>query len=171
VKLFDSEFEEVGDNVVGQLAIKGPICCCYWNDSVNQGAYVKNGWNVTGDLFRRDEEGHFWYSGRSHDLIITKCGENASAIQLEEMLMKHPSVADVAVIGIKDPKTTLTAIKAYVFPKPAVGHDNLAEELREFARQRTPHEITYFELVDALPKNSNGKKDRSVESQKLKPNL
>ena len=81
----------------GRLAVKGPTGCRYFDDD-RQANYVIEGWNVTGDTYRRDEEGYFWYLARSDDMIISS-GYNIAAPEVENALLAHPAVQDCAVIG------------------------------------------------------------------------
>ena len=62
---------------------------------------MRDGWNLTGDTFVRDDDGYFWYQARSDDMIISS-GYNIAAPEVEEALLKHPAVAECAVIGVPD---------------------------------------------------------------------
>jgi 2-aminobenzoate-CoA ligase len=81
----------------GRLAIKGPTGCRYLDDP-RQADYVQNGWNITGDTYRRDADGYFWYLARSDDMIVSS-GYNIGAPEVENALLAHPAVAECAVIG------------------------------------------------------------------------
>ena len=81
----------------GRLAVKGPTGCRYFDDA-RQADYVQNGWNVTGDTYRADEEGYFWYVARSDDMIISS-GYNIAAPEVENALYAHPAVQECAVVG------------------------------------------------------------------------
>ena len=82
---------------MGRFAIKGPTGCRYLDDP-RQRDYVKNGWNVTGDTYRRDADGYYWYLARSDDMIVSS-GYNIGAPEVENALLSHSAVAECAVIG------------------------------------------------------------------------
>ena len=153
------------DEGTGRLAIKGPTGCRYLDDP-RQRDYVVNGWNVTGDTYRRDADGYYWYLARSDDMIVSS-GYNIGAPEVENALLSHPAVAECAVIGAPCPERG-HKVKAFVVCAAGVsGSDELAAELqshakREIAPYKYPREI---EFVDALPKTATGKL-RRVELRK-----
>ena len=103
------------DEGVGRLAIKGPTGCRYLDDP-RQRDYVENGWNVTGDTYRRDADGYFWYLARSDDMIVSS-GYNIGAPEVENALLSHPAVAECAVIGVPCPERG-QKVKAFVVLAP-----------------------------------------------------
>ena len=120
------------DEGVGRLAIKGPTGCRYLDDP-RQRDYVVNGWNVTGDTYRRDADGYYWYLARSDDMIVSS-GYNIGAPEVENALLSHPAVAECAVIGVPCPERG-QKVKAFVvladFAEPS---DELAEKLQAFVK-------------------------------------
>jgi 2-aminobenzoate-CoA ligase len=156
--------DEVGkpmDEGVGRLAIKGPTGCRYLDDP-RQRDYVINGWNVTGDTYRRDSDGYYWYLARSDDMIVSS-GYNIGAPEVENALLAHPAVAECAVIGVPCPERG-QKVKAFVvladFAEPS---DELSDKLKAFVKDtiapyKYPREI---EFVEALPKTATGKLRRS----------
>ncbi|MGQ0559702.1 MAG: AMP-binding protein [Sphingosinicella sp.] len=144
----------------GRLAVKGPTGCRYFDDQ-RQRDYVVDGWNVTGDTYRKDEEGYFWYLARSDDMIVS-AGYNIAAPEVENALLSHPAVQECAVIGVACEERG-QRVKAFVVA--AAGHgagDDLAEALQAhvkaaIAPYKYPREI---EFVDALPKTVTGKLQR-----------
>ncbi|HEX6072962.1 MAG TPA: AMP-binding protein, partial [Sphingomicrobium sp.] len=94
--VLDVDGKEIGEGV-GRLAVKGPTGCRYLDDP-RQRDYVVNGWNVTGDTYRRDADGYYWYLARSDDMIVSS-GYNIGAPEVENALLAHPAVAECAVIG------------------------------------------------------------------------
>ena len=145
---------------IGRLAVKGPTGCRYLDDD-RQRAYVVNGWNVTGDTYRCDEEGYFFYVARSDDMIVSS-GYNIGAPEVENALCGHPAVQECAVIGIPCPERGMK-VKAFVVAAP--GHEAgavLAKALQDhvkavIAPYKYPREI---EFVSALPKTATGKIQR-----------
>lgn len=115
----------------------------------------ENGWFPTRDIAMLDDEGYLFIGGRSDDTII-RGGENIAPAELEEVLVEHPHVRDVAVVGVEDPQWG-QAIVAVVVPAADVDPD--PEELREFVRKslrgsRTPDEVVFR---DELPTTATGK--------------
>jgi acyl-CoA synthetase (AMP-forming)/AMP-acid ligase II len=115
----------------------------------------ENGWFPTKDIAVLDEDGYLFIGGRSDDTII-RGGENIAPAELEEVLIEHPHVRDVAVVGVEDPRWG-QAIVAVVVPKPGVEPD--PEELREHVRKslrgsRTPDRVVFR---DELPTTPTGK--------------
>ena len=146
---------------IGRLAIKGPTGCRYLDDP-RQRNYVENGWNVTGDTYRRDADGYYWYLARSDDMIVSS-GYNVGAPEVENALLAHPAVAECAVIGVACPERG-QKVKAFIvladFAEPS---GELTEKLQSFVKDQIapykyPREI---EFVDALPKTATGKIRRS----------
>jgi 2-aminobenzoate-CoA ligase len=155
------DFGEPKSEGVGRLAIKGPTGCRYLDDE-RQRKYVVNGWNVTGDTYRRDADGYYWYLARSDDMIVSS-GYNIGAPEVENALLAHPAVAECAVIGAPCPERG-QKVKAFIvladFAEPSA---ELTEKLQSFVKDRIapykyPREI---EFVDALPKTATGKLRRS----------
>jgi 2-aminobenzoate-CoA ligase len=149
------------DEGVGRLAIKGPTGCRYLDDP-RQREYVVNGWNVTGDTYRRDADGYYWYLARSDDMIVSS-GYNIGAPEVENALLSHPSVAECAVIGVPCPERGQKVKAFVVLALDAKGSAELVAELQahskaEIAPYKYPREI---EFVDALPKTATGKLRRS----------
>jgi 2-aminobenzoate-CoA ligase len=144
----------------GRLAVKGPTGCRYFDDE-RQGDYVQHGWNVTGDTYRLDEEGYFWYIARSDDMIVS-AGYNIAAPEVENALYAHPAVQECAVIGAPCEERG-HKVKAFVVLAP--GHeagDALARDLQTHAKvciapYKYPREIVF---VEALPKTATGKLQR-----------
>jgi 2-aminobenzoate-CoA ligase len=146
---------------VGRLAIKGPTGCRYLDDE-RQKNYVENGWNVTGDTYRKDGDGYFWYLARSDDMIVSS-GYNIGAPEVENALLSHPAVAECAVIGVPDTERGQKVKAFVVLSVDAEGSDALVGELQAHAKAQIapykyPREI---EFVEALPKTATGKLRRS----------
>jgi 2-aminobenzoate-CoA ligase len=144
----------------GRLAVKGPTGCRYLNDE-RQTKYVEDGWNVTGDTYRLDEDGYFWFVARSDDMIISS-GYNIAAPEVEGALYGHPSVLECAVVGVPCPERG-QRVKAYVVLAGGDGGSQaLVKSLQDhvkatIAPYKYPREI---EFVTALPKTATGKLQR-----------
>ncbi len=144
----------------GRLAVKGPTGCRYFDDP-RQANYVVGGWNVTGDTYRKDEDGYFWYLARSDDMIISS-GYNIAAPEVENALLGHDAVQECAVVGAPCPERG-QKVKAFVVLAPGyvpdVGMATLLQDhvKAEIAPYKYPREIAF---VDALPRTATGKLQR-----------
>jgi 2-aminobenzoate-CoA ligase len=144
----------------GRLAVKGPTGCRYFDDE-RQSHYVQGGWNVTGDTYRADEDGYFWYVARSDDMIVS-AGYNIAAPEVENALYSHPAVQECAVVGVPCEERG-QRVKAFVVPAPgSEPGEALARALQDhvkaaIAPYKYPREL---EFVDALPKTGTGKLQR-----------
>lgn len=159
-RVVDADGNEVPRGTVGWLAVKGPTGCRYLNDD-RQSRYVKNGWNITGDAYRCDADGYFWYQSRMDDLIVS-AGYNISAPEVEGALLSHYAVADCAVIGRPDAERGQIVKAFVVIRSEARLTSTLAKELQEHVKGliapfKYPRQI---EFVSALPKTLTGKLKR-----------
>ena len=141
----------------GRLAVKGPTGCRYLDDE-RQIKYVRDGWNLTGDTYRKDADGYYWYVARSDDMIVSS-GYNIGAPEVENALLGHPAVAECAVIGVPCPERG-QKVKAFIVLAANLTPDEaLISELKNFVKAtiapyKYPREI---EFVEALPKTATGK--------------
>ena len=158
----EQTLQPVPDGTAGLLAVKGPTGCRYLQLPDRQQQYVRNGWNLPGDIYTRDAEGLFHYQCRNDDLII--CGGiNIAGPEVEGVMLEHPAVAEVAVVASPDELKGMIP-KAFVVLRPShTPTDVLKTELqelvqREIASYKYPRKI---EFVPELPKTSTGKIRRS----------
>ncbi|MDB5364344.1 MAG: 2-aminobenzoate-CoA ligase [Rhodospirillales bacterium] len=160
--ILDDNGDEAAPNVPGRLAVRGPTGCRYLADA-RQANYVANGWNITGDTYHRDEDGYFWYHGRSDDMIVAS-GYNIGGPEVEEALLLHPAVRECAVVGSPDGERGMV-VKAFVcLADDRAADEKLVRELQDFVKAtiapfKYPRRI---EFVDALPRNESGKLQRFV---------
>ncbi|HUQ49036.1 MAG TPA: AMP-binding protein [Gemmatimonadaceae bacterium] len=157
--------DEVGNDVppgsVGRLAVRGPTGCRYLDNISQQKTYVEYGWNLTGDSYKLDADGYFWYQARTDDMIISG-GYNIAGPEVENVLLEHQSVMECAVVGEPDEERG-HIVKAHVVlqsgyqPTP-----ELAKELQEFVKARiAPYKYPRsVEFTDKLPRTSTGKLQR-----------
>ena len=156
----DQDFNEVSDGVHGFLAVKGPTGCRYLNDA-RQSDYAVNGWNITGDIYTRTAEGYFKYESRADDMIISS-GYNIAAPEVENALLMHKGVAEVAVVGLPDDERGMI-VTAYVVLRPEfLGSDAMIKELQDHVKsQIAPYKYPRsIHFVDSLPKTTTGKLQR-----------
>ena len=144
----------------GRLAVRGPTGCRYLEDE-RQAAYVQRGWNLTGDVYRLDEDGRFWFVARSDDMIVSS-GYNIGAPEVENALLGHDAVAEAAVIGAPDAERG-QIVKAFVVlhpgrePSEALRCELQAHVKAVIAPYKYPRAL---EFVDSLPKTQTGKLQR-----------
>lgn len=146
----------------GRLAVKGPTGCRYLADA-RQAAYVVDGWNVTGDSYRLDADGYFWYLARADDMIVSS-GYNIAPPEVEAALAMHASVAECAVIGVPDDARGML-VKAFVVLAPDIeANPELAKLLQDhvkamIAPYKYPREVSF---VATLPRTATGKLQRHL---------
>jgi long-chain acyl-CoA synthetase len=161
--------EELPVGSVGELAIKGPqVFQGYWNRPEESVQTLRNGWLITGDIARMDDDGFFYIVERKKDMIIVG-GYKVFPRDIEEELFKHPKIKDATVIGVPHPKMGEVA-KAFVVLKD--GEKATEEEIVEYVKQhvadyKVPRSV---EFRDALPKTIIGKvlKRQLAEEEKNK---
>jgi len=156
VKVFDSEDRELPTGQMGEIVTRSDLVMKgYWRDPEATAETLRNGWLHTGDLGYMDEKGYLFIMDRSRDLIISG-GENVYPREIEEVLIQHQAVREVAVIGVPDPKWG-EAVKAVVSLAPGqsvTGEDLIAFCKKYIASYKKPQSVDF---VDDLPKNNYGK--------------
>jgi long-chain acyl-CoA synthetase len=148
---------------VGEIAIKGPqVMKGYWKMEEETKKTLINGWLLTGDMGRMDEDGYFYIVDRKKDLIIAG-GYNIYPREVEEVLYEHPAVVEAAVVGVPDPYRGET-VKAYVVLKEDYRGKVTEKEIIEFCKERlAAYKVPKIvEFRDELPKSAVGKILRRV---------
>jgi long-chain acyl-CoA synthetase len=161
LKIVDDVDREVPPGQTGEIVVRGPLVFQgYWKEEELTGYTFREGWHHTGDRGRLDEDGYLWFAGRKAEKeLIKPGGENVYPVEVEKVILEHPGVQEVSVIGVPDPKFG-EAVKAVCVLKPKV---KLTEqELIDFvggriARYKKPGYVTF---ADALPKKEDGSIDR-----------
>ena len=133
---------------------------CYYNNPEASNDSIKNGWLLTGDMARKDDEGFIWLVDRKKDVVISG-GENIYPVQIEDHLSAHPGVKDVAVIGLPDERLGEIAA-AVVEAKPDVEltEAQLEEHCQALPRYKRPRKYIFA----PVPRNATGK----IEKPKLR---
>jgi 2-aminobenzoate-CoA ligase len=158
--ILDQDGHPAAPGEIGRLAVKGPTGCRYLADP-RQADYVCNGWNVTGDAYRMDSDGYFWYCARTDDMIVS-AGYNIAGPEVEEALAQHPAVAECCVVGCDDAERG-QIVKAYVVPADgAVPDEALVRQLQEFVKHSiAPYKYPRaIEFCASLPYTESGKLQR-----------
>ncbi len=146
---------------VGKLAVRGPTGCRYLADEARQARYVQNGWNLTGDAYKMDADGYFWFQARADDMIIS-AGYNISGNEVEEALLDHAKVRECAVVGAPDDERGMI-VKAFVVLRDASqATPETAKELQDFVKAEiAPYKYPRaVEFVADLPRTETGKVQR-----------
>src|SRR5688572_4259075 len=165
VAVIDESGSEVPRGELGEIAVKrnqDPVFFLeYWkNEKATREKFIGD-WGCTGDQGRMDEDGYLWYQGRSDD-VIKSSGYRIGPAEIESCLVKHPAVANAAVIGKPD-ATRGAVVKAFVVLQAGFkGCDELVEEIQNHVRGRlAPYEYPReIEFIDALPMTTTGKVQR-----------
>jgi 2-aminobenzoate-CoA ligase len=160
-KIIDDDGNDAPVGSAGRLAVRGPTGCRYLDNIEQQKKYVHDGWNLTGDSYKLDADGYFWYQARTDDMIISG-GYSIAGPEVENVLLEHPAVMECAVVGEPDEERG-HIVKAYVVLR--AGHDKgpeLAKDLQDFVKARiAPYKYPRrIEFTDTLPRTSTGKLQR-----------
>lgn len=159
--ILSDDYNELPPGAEGHLALKAgwpSMFRTYWKKDDLYKSRFKNGWYITGDKARMDEDGYFWFVGRADDVINT-AGHLVGPFEVESVLIEHPAVAEAGVIGKPDP-LVMEIIKAFVSLKDGFSpSEDLKHEIQKFVKKRLstaayPREI---EFLDSLPKTRSGK--------------
>ncbi|MEV4140241.1 AMP-binding protein [Dactylosporangium sp. NPDC049742] len=156
IRIVDEQFRQVPPGTEGEIIIRGAkISPGYWNDEEANRRTRRDGWFLTGDVGRVDEDGYLWFVDRRTDLIKSG-GENVAGAEIERVIAQHPDVAEVAVIGVPDPQWDEVP-KAFVILRD--GATSTGEDIRSHCRAnlagfKVPK---YVDVVESLPRNDSGK--------------
>lgn len=158
VELADGQVTVLPPGAIGRMAVRGPTGLTYWNRPELQARDVVQGWTLSDDLIRYDEAGHVHYLGRT-DYMISTAGFKVAPVEVEEVMARHPAVAEVAVVPAPCPVRQQKVV-AFVALRP--GHapgPELARALQAFTKAelvayKAPRHV---EFVAALPRDHVGK--------------
>ena len=157
-KIVGSDGNVVPDGDIGTLWVKGDSAAiCYWQAHEKSKEVLRGDWVVSGDLFRRDAEGYFYYAGRADDMLKVG-GIWVSPLEVESCLLRHPNVLETAVVGYEDEDGLVKSL-AFVVLKGAEASEELARAIIEHAKSLLVHYKAprRVEFVAALPRSDRGK--------------
>ncbi len=160
-KIIDKKGNELPNNEVGRLAVRGITGCKYLNRDDKQKEYVENKWNITGDIFKKDDDGFYWFVARGDDMIISS-GYNIAAIEVESVLLTHDAILECAVVGVPDHERG-TLVCAYVVLKDfGKANDAMAKSIQDwFKATAAPYKYPrIIRFLESLPKTETGKIQR-----------
>lgn len=160
-KIVDEAGNVIEQGKVGELCVRGPgVMTCYYHDPKATAEVMKDGWLFTGDMAMQDEDGFYFLVDRKKDVIISG-GENIYPVQIEDFLRAYPSVKDVAVIGMPDPR--LGEITAAII-EIKEGFTCTEEEIRQFCNKLPRYKRPVRVIFHDIPRNPTGK----IEKPKLR---
>jgi acyl-CoA synthetase (AMP-forming)/AMP-acid ligase II len=162
-KIIDENGIPVEQGSVGELCVKGPgVMKCYYKNPEDSAAVLKDGWLLTGDMARQDEDGFIFLVDRKKDVIVSG-GENIYPVQIEDFIRANNKVKDVAVIGMPDKR--LGEITAAII-EIKEGMECTEEEIERFCldmpRYKRPKKIIFAEI----PRNATGKIEKPALRRK-----
>ncbi len=160
-KIIDEDGNELPTNVSGRLAVRGITGCKYLNREDKQIEYVEKGWNITGDIFRKDDEGYLWFVARGDDMIISS-GYNIAAIEVESVLLTHEDILECAVVGLPDEERGMLVCAHIVLKDKHKATDAMKNRIQHWFKEvAAPYKyprVLYF--TEELPKTETGKIQR-----------
>jgi benzoate-CoA ligase len=167
-EVIDAEGRRLPAGEMGTLRVRGDSAAlCYWQAHEKSKQTFAGDWCTTGDQFHADDEGYFWYHGRTDDMLKVS-GVFVAPAEIENCLLQHEAVLEAAVVG-HDAGDGLIKPKAFLVLRE--GHapgEELAQSVKEFVKSRLAlyKYPRHVEFVDSLPKNDRGKIDRKKLKEK-----
>jgi len=161
-RLVDEHGQTVPQGELGDLIVRGDSTCAfYWNRHEQTKDTIAGHWIRTGDKYQQDEDGYFWFAGRSDDMLKVG-GIWVSPAEVEHLLLEHPAVQACAVTGREDRDGLVKPVAHVVVREGIASGAELGGELQQFARQRLAEykRPRWIEFVDALPVTATGKIQR-----------
>ena len=160
-KIIDNKGNELPRNEAGRLAVRGITGCKYLNREDKQKEYVENGWNITGDIFKQDNDDYFHFVARGDDMIISS-GYNIAAIEVESVLLTHKDILECAVVGLPDTERGMLVCAHIVMKQHNKATDEMKAHIQHWFKEvAAPYKyprVIYF--VEELPKTETGKIQR-----------
>ncbi|HXO33387.1 MAG TPA: benzoate-CoA ligase family protein [Candidatus Acidoferrales bacterium] len=161
-RIVDDNNREVPQGNIGNLVVRADsVCACYWNQHEKTKDTIEGHWIRTGDKYHQDEDGYFWYAGRSDDMLKVS-GVWISPIEIESVLIEHPAVQEAVVVARTDQNGLTTPVACVVLRGGFPGTTELSLELQDFVISRLPafkrpHAVEFFQ---EFPKTATGKLQR-----------
>ena len=158
-KIIDPEGNTVSQGEIGELCVKGPgVMTCYYNDEKATSEVLKDGWLLTGDMAKQDEDGFYFLVDRKKDVIVSG-GENIYPVQIEDFLHKFEKIKDVAIIGLPDRR--LGEISTAIIELKD-GVECTEEEINEFCMELPRYKRPKKIIFEPVPRNATGKIEKPV---------
>lgn len=166
IKIRDEKGNELGVETEGEITVKGDnVMAGYYNNPEATKEVLKDGWLYTGDLAKKDKDGYIFILDRKKDMIISN-GMNIYPREVEEVFYRHPDVADVSIVGLKNKAHGEVPFAVVVLKEGARATES---ELKKYAREhvanyKVPHRIEFWK---ELPRNSTGKVEKKSIRKKV----
>jgi benzoate-CoA ligase family protein len=167
--IVDEQGQPVPQGEIGNLLIAGDSTCTqYWNKHERTKATILGSWIQTGDKYYQDEQGYYWYCGRSDDMLKVS-GQWVSPVEVEAALITHASVLEAAVVGRADADGLIKPQAFVVLQTGVTPSDELADELKQHVKATlVPHKYPrWIVFVVELPKTATGKVQRYILRNQL----
>lgn len=164
LKLTDPEGRQVSAGESGVLWVRGDSQApCYWRRPDKTAGTMRDGWIYTGDRFRLDHEGFYFFEGRVDDLVKVS-GQWVHPVEVERCLIEHPAVRECAVLALDDDRRLKTLVAFVALREAVKNRDDITRDLQQFAKThlvpyKYPRVVRY---LDELPKTGTGKIDRQA---------
>jgi 2-aminobenzoate-CoA ligase len=160
-KIIDIDGNELPAEIPGRLAVRGITGCKYLNRTDKQKEYVENGWNITGDIYKKDTEGYYWFIARGDDMIISS-GYNIAAIEVESVLLAHDDILECAVVGLPDEERGMLVCAHIVLKEKSKASNDLSKSIQLWFKEvAAPYKYPrVINFIDNLPKTETGKIQR-----------
>jgi len=161
LKVLDYDGKEVSRGMIGEAVVRAPwVMKGYYKAPELTAQVIKDGWFYTGDLVRVDEDGYLEYVEKESSIIVTSGGVKIPPMEVEDVLLGHPAVAEAAYVGVIDEYKGQIPTAFIVLKE---GQSVTAEEIRKFCSQsladfKLPKQIRF---MDSIPKTESGQIDRS----------
>ena len=169
MRLLDDDGNPVGPNQIGNLQVKGgSTASLYWNQRAETRRNMLGEWFVTGDRYLVDDDGYYYFRGRSDDMLRVG-GKWLAPREVEHTINQHEAVAESAVVGYQDEDDLIKPFAFIVLNQDATPSDELAEDIKAFVRDRIAvyKYPRWIEFTDSIPKTSGGKIQRFVLQEKI----
>ena len=159
----DESGHEVAQGEVGELCVRGPgIMTCYYRNPKATAEVLKDGWLYTGDMARQDSDGFYYLVDRKKDVIVSG-GENIYPVEIENFLMEHPKIDDVAVIGLPDKRLgEITGAVIELKQDVSCTEDEINRFCMALPRYKRPKKIIFADV----PRNATGKIEKPALRKK-----
>jgi benzoate-CoA ligase family protein len=168
-RIIDEKGRELPDGEVGELCVKGESAgLFYWNEYEKTRKTFKGDWVHTGDLFRRDQDGYYWFLGRGGDLLKVG-GIFVAPLEIENCLLAHPAVKECAVIGAPDPQGLIKPMAFIVAKDNVQPSESLAHAIQDYVKNTlAPYKFPrWVKFMDELPKDDRGKIRKRALTEKV----
>ncbi len=169
MRLLDDDGNPVGPNQIGNLQVcGGSIASVYWNQREETRRNMLGEWFVTGDRYLVDEDGFYYFRGRSDDMLRVG-GKWLAPREVENTINQHEAVAESAVVGYQDQDDLIKPYAFVVLNQDASPSDSLQEDIKAFVRDRIAayKYPRWIEFTDSIPKTSGGKVQRFVLQERI----